>query len=126
MNTTRAIMARSYVPGLLALAAAGAGLAGLGCGGPVRRDEPFTAPLTLTDPGVARGQIVYARHCHECHPGGAGGLGPSLNDKPLPVFGIKTQVRAGAGEMPAFDKGRISDEDLEALVRYLKGLRNLQ
>ena len=62
-------------------------------------------------------------HCHQCHPGGAGGLGPAINDKPLPKTLIATQVRAGLGAMPAFSAKEISDQDVDAIVAYLKHLR---
>jgi mono/diheme cytochrome c family protein len=87
------------------------------------RDEPRTAPLKLSTEKMTVGQQVFAQHCHQCHPGGAGGLAPSINDKPLPVWLMKTQVRAGLGAMPAFPKDHISDEQLDALMVYLKALR---
>ena len=88
-----------------------------------RRDAPLTGPLDVSDERVATGQRVFARHCYECHPGGAAGLGPAINNKPLPGALIKTQVREGLGAMPAFDAGHISDADLEKLVAYLQALR---
>ena len=97
----------------------------IGCG-PERRDEPLTEPLTSDDPRVALGHRVYSQHCHQCHPGGAAGLGPPINDKPLPVTLIKTQVRQGHGHMPKFSEEEISDEELEAIRYYLKGLRALR
>lgn len=54
---------------------------------------------------------------------GGPGLGPGLNDKPLPAFAIKTQVRQGAGAMPAFSMDDINDEQLDALVTYLEEWR---
>ena len=39
---------------------------------------------------------------------GEAGLGPEINDKPLPGFLIKFQVRHGMGTMPSFKKDRIS------------------
>ena len=102
-----------------------AALAPVGCG-PKRRDEPFTERLSPDDPRVASGQRVFSQHCYQCHPGGAAGLGPGLNDKPLPVALIKTQVRQGLGTMPAFSKGEIDDAQLEDLMRYLKALRTLE
>ncbi|HJP61658.1 MAG TPA: cytochrome c, partial [Gemmatimonadaceae bacterium] len=58
-----------------------------------------------------------------CHPGGAAGLGPPLNNKPAPAFVIRFQVRHGLGAMPAFDSTQISDADLHAVAEYLKALR---
>jgi mono/diheme cytochrome c family protein len=96
-----------------------------GCGSE-RRDEPLTDPLTTDDPRVALGHRVFSQHCNQCHPGGAAGLAPAINNKPLPVNLIKTQVRKGLGLMPAFSEREISEEELDGVVRYLKGLRGLK
>ena len=88
-----------------------------------RRDEPLVGRLPLRDPQVRLGEKVYAWNCYECHPGGHGAVGFSINGKPLPGPMIKTQVRVGAGAMPAFSKERISDEELDATVKYLVALR---
>jgi mono/diheme cytochrome c family protein len=91
-----------------------------------RRGEPIVGQLATSDPAVEHGKIVFARRCNSCHPGGEGGLGPGLNDKPLPVFAMKLQVRTGIvgfGVMPSFDKHQIPSEDLEDLMAYLKTIR---
>lgn len=101
-----------------------------GCGS-ARRDEPLVGPVYFSMEGtdaaqaaqVERGREVFARHCYQCHPGGAAGLAPAINDKPLPEAMIKFQVRNGLGAMPAFDEERISDADLDAVVAYLDALR---
>ena len=49
-----------------------------------------------------------------------------MNDNPLPVSLMKTQVRQGLGTMPVFSKQDISDEQLDELIRYLKALRSLK
>src|SRR4051794_34568929 len=80
-------------------------LAAVGCRS-ARRGEPIVGPLSSNDPAVQHGKIVFARQCYACHPGGEGGLGPGLNDKPLPVFAMKLQVRTGIvgfGVMPSFN-----------------------
>lgn len=107
---------------LLPAAALLAGITTFGCGSE-RRGAPFTAPPDQSDPRVLLGHRVFSQHCYQCHPGGAAGLGPAINDKPLPVSLIKTQVRKGLGTMPAFSKEMISDEELDGVARYLKGLR---
>src|SRR5690242_11621515 len=92
----------------------------------VRRGEPIVGQLQSTDPDVQHGKIVFARRCYSCHPGGEGGLGPGLNDKPLPVFAMKLQVRTGIvgfGVMPSFDKHKIPSEDLSDLMKYIKAVR---
>jgi mono/diheme cytochrome c family protein len=96
-----------------------------GCG-PQRRDEPFTQRLQPDDPTVAAGQRLFSQHCYQCHPGGSAGLGPAINDKPLPVGLMKTQVRKGLGAMPAFSQAEISDDELVDVIRYLKALRTLK
>ena len=95
-----------------------------GCG-PARRDEPVTKPLQSDDPRIALGHRIFSQQCNQCHPGGAAGLAPSINDKPLPVNLMKTQVRQGLGTMPAFSKEEVSEEELDAVIRYLKALRTL-
>ena len=95
-----------------------------GCGRS-RRGEPITEPLQSDDPRVALGHRVFSQHCYQCHPGGAAGLGPAINNKPLPVVAMKRQVRLGVGVMPKFSKEEISDEELDGIMRYLKALRTL-
>jgi mono/diheme cytochrome c family protein len=92
------------------------------CGQP-RRDAPYTEPVAVNDPHVARGQQLFMFNCNQCHPGGSAGLAPGINDKPLPEFLIKTQIRKGMGAMPGFDEQRLSDQDVDAIVTYLKALR---
>jgi mono/diheme cytochrome c family protein len=95
----------------------------LAAGCSARRSEPIAGPLPDTSPEVARGGIAFDRHCSHCHPGGERGLAPALNDKPLPGFLIRFQVRHGAGAMPAFPRQTIDDQELDDIVRYLKALR---
>ena len=92
-----------------------------GCGS-ARKDE-VPAARYRDDPQLRRGQVVFMQTCNQCHVGGGPGLGPGLNDKPLPAFAIKTQVREGVGTMPAFPKDEISDQDLDALVKYMLARR---
>jgi mono/diheme cytochrome c family protein len=96
-------------------------LLGAGCGSP-RRAEPLVGPLELGD-SARLGRLVYEKHCFRCHDQGAGGLAPSLNDKPLPGFLVRMQVRAGLGAMPAFSKQHISDEEMKALLDYIAAVR---
>lgn len=90
---------------------------------PLRRDAPLVGELTGLTASEERGQLVYMANCQQCHPGGAAGVGPSLNDKPLPHLAIRAQTRAGLGAMPAFDASEISDADLDALADYVVRLR---
>jgi hypothetical protein len=88
-----------------------------------RRGEPITGPIPISDPKILRGRLVFYRNCHQCHPGGEAGLGPALNNKPAPVFLMKTQVRVGLGAMPPFTKDQIPPEELDDLMAYLITLR---
>ncbi len=92
-----------------------------GCGTP-RRGLPIVGPLEM-DATEARGERVFMRQCNGCHPHGEGGLGPSINDRPMPRWTIAAQVRVGFGAMPAFDTRDIPPDDLDALTRYLVALR---
>ena len=87
-----------------------------------QRGEPFDRPAALDEQG-RRGQLVYMRHCNSCHPNGAGGLGPALNNKPLPAPAVRLQVREGVGAMPAFPGSLIPDGELEDLVAFVSQLR---
>ena len=93
-----------------------------GCGS-ARRGEPLVGPLPMTSPAVERGRHVFMTHCHQCHPGGEAGLGPAINDKPLPAAMIRLQVRNGLGAMPAFSPQELSADELADLIAYLEALR---
>ena len=88
-----------------------------------RRGEPLRGPMSL-NAKQARGEATFKHICNGCHPGGEGGLGPGLNNKPAPGFLIKFQVRHGLGAMPSFPKERISDEQLDDLVSYMMRVRH--
>lgn len=95
----------------------------VGCGS-ARRGAPVQSPVQLTEADDVRGEQVFMRFCNGCHPGGEAGLGPALNNKILPGFLIKFQVRRGLGVMPSFSDGVIGDEELDDLVGYLIALRH--
>jgi mono/diheme cytochrome c family protein len=104
----------------LAFVAAAALMLACGAG---RRGEPLVGRMDLADPAVAHGRAVYARQCNHCHPGGEAGLGPSLNDKPLPAWLMRIQVRHGLGVMPEFPDDVMSDAAVDDLLAYVKALR---
>lgn len=93
-----------------------------GCGS-ARRGPPVVEPLEPATAQVKRGQVVFYRACNSCHSGGAASLGPALNNKPLPDWLIRFQVRNGLGVMPAFSEDRISDDEIDALLAYLNALQ---
>ncbi|MDB6031670.1 MAG: hypothetical protein JWM16_2008 [Verrucomicrobiales bacterium] len=89
-----------------------------------RRGEPLTGHTIPQAANLEQGRKTFFQNCHQCHPNGDAGLGPALNNKPAPRFLIKTQVRAGLGTMPSFSRDKISPEELDQLVDYLKALRH--
>jgi mono/diheme cytochrome c family protein len=96
-------------------------LASAGCHS-TRRGEPITGPMNL-NAKEQRGRVVFQMRCDQCHPNGESGLGPALNNKPAPVFLMKTQVRLGLGAMPRFDKHTIPPDELDDLMAYVMALR---
>jgi mono/diheme cytochrome c family protein len=118
---SRPLTIRNSGLSMLAVVVCGLLLFQAGCGS-ARRGEPIVGPLEITR-AQEQGRVVFARHCHKCHVGGEAGLGPAINDKPLPAFLMRFQVRNGLGVMPAFAKDRISEAELDQLIAYLKALR---
>ena len=106
------------------LLAAVAALTIVACGTP-RRDAPFTGPQLPPNEQIQLGARVFASSCNGCHPGGADGIGPAMNNKPLPTWLMRFQVRHGLGAMPAFGPDDIDDAQLDALLTYLVWLRRL-
>ena len=90
-----------------------------------RRGVPYTEPLQAHSEEVKQGKVLFDTYCNPCHPGGSSGLGPALNNKPLPGFLIRFQIRNGVGVMPAFSEEVISDEQSKMIVAYMKELRQL-
>ncbi|WP_224995830.1 cytochrome c [Cesiribacter sp. SM1] len=90
-----------------------------------RKGVPYTEPLQTREQEVLQGKVLYDRYCNTCHPGGSSGLGPALNNKPLPGFLIRYQIRHGLGVMPAFSKEVIPPEDSKKIVAYMKAVRKL-
>jgi mono/diheme cytochrome c family protein len=69
---------------------------------------------------------LFMAQCHHCHPGGAAGLGPALNNKPLPGAVMHLQIRKGMGAMPAFPEALLSEAQVDAIVAYLNKLQQEQ
>lgn len=90
---------------------------------PNRRSEPLAGPLALEDAHLRQGRQLFDRHCYKCHGEGEGGLGPSLNDKPLPRPLLRFQVRHGLGSMPPIPPEQMSDAELDRLADYVVALR---
>jgi mono/diheme cytochrome c family protein len=85
-----------------------------------RRAEALTGKSYEPKNAVAaRGEVVFMAYCQKCHPGGEGGLGPSVNGNPAPQFIKRFQMRHGLGAMPSFKKDEIPKSDLRAISKYL-------
>jgi mono/diheme cytochrome c family protein len=95
----------------------------LGACGTARRSEPVRGPLAVTSDLEREGQRVFMRECNYCHPMGDGGLGPGLNNKPVPKAAVQLQIRKGMGAMPSFSESELSDGDIEALFAYMLVMR---
>lgn len=70
-----------------------------------------------------KGMQLFMAHCNECHPGGNAGVGPALNDKPLPDFLVHFQIRQGMGDMPAFKEEELSKDEVKQIVLFVRQLR---
>lgn len=105
------------------LALAGLALVLAGCG-TAWRGVPVAGPMQIASEELELGQRVFMQNCNSCHPGGEAGLAPAINNKPLPGFLIAFQVRHGLSAMPGFNEDEISDQELDAVVAYLKYLRS--
>lgn len=90
---------------------------------PLQHADPIVDPVTLGGTSVQRGELLYNAHCYKCHTDGLGGLGSSLNDKPLPRFAIRLQIRQGLGVMPAFGEQTLTDRQVEDIIDYVIALR---
>jgi mono/diheme cytochrome c family protein len=108
----------SRIPGVVWLAT----LALAAACGSARQSEPLTGALSLTAE-QQRGQVLFHKFCHQCHPHGEAGLGPAINDKPAPLPVIRLQVRAGLGAMPAFPGALLADRDLDQLLAFVDAQR---
>jgi len=120
-NDLRHRIRRSQGRGALGVALpvlAAAALALSACAGDVPAAPADDAQLVL-------GREVYASNCQACHGAdGGGATGPRLNDgvmelnypDPADAF---TVIANGKDRMPAFS-GKLSDEEIEAVVRFTR------
>jgi len=123
MKTIERIL-RGHGPHVVAAGALALATAVAACGSP-HVAEPFTGAAPILDTAAKqRGELVFAKNCNQCHPGGEGGLGPALNSKPAPAAAIKLVVRTGPAAMPSFSESDINSDDLDAVAAYVVALRH--
>lgn len=91
--------------------------------GAQQRGEPAAPPIEPRTRAEQQGERLFHRFCYQCHPGGESGLGPAINDKPLPALAIRQQIRRGVGAMPAFPPDLLTDGQVDAITDYVKLLR---
>ena len=95
---------------------------------PGTNDNPSTAPASPSATGPASGFDVnqlFASTCGWCHLKGGreAGKGPKLADTQLADGEIIARIRNGKpGQMPAFGSA-FNDEQLKAIVGYIRGLK---
>lgn len=87
---------------------------------------PTAAPVVLDDKAKA-GLAIFQTNCTICHAKdgqAAGGIGPNLatsaNSKDEAY--VRNIVRNGKGGMPAFAPDKVSDQDLDNIVSYIKAI----
>ena len=70
---------------------------------PATPGVPKAAAGSVVLGDVYRGETVFTQTCAGCHgPNGkGGGVGPRLAGSPIPIEGVKAQIDAGGGTMPA-------------------------
>jgi mono/diheme cytochrome c family protein len=99
-------------------------LAASGCTGESAPEVPGTHEGTA-DPVLVEGRHVWQTNCSRCHGGaGGGGAGPSLRgpwtaDREPDEATMLAVVTQGRGAMPRFG-GSLTDEEIEAVVRYVR------
>lgn len=78
---------------------------------------PSVAPTPASEP--AQGQAVYAARCAACHDPGAN-KAPPLVGKAPELGRVEELVRRGNGKHPTYNSSVLSDDQIRALVEYLR------
>ncbi len=69
---------------------------------------------------IAVGQSAFDHVCGNCHPHGEEDIGPRLRFRQLRADHVMRQVREGSTLMSAVPAGCVSDDDLRAVLAYLR------
>jgi mono/diheme cytochrome c family protein len=111
----------------MAVGAVALGLVIAACGD----GEADTASSAASPPSQAEaaenGMQVYERNCATCHGDDLSGkvgpaLGPGSNAAALGDDQLEIQIREGGNGMPGWD-GLIPEEDIEAVIAYLRSVQ---
>jgi cytochrome c oxidase cbb3-type subunit 3 len=101
---------------------------GAGCSSPAifQLRHPAVSMQTASRPEqlLSAGQRLFLKNCAHCHgANGAGDEGPDLHNLDWSDEQIGRRIRVGKkGQMSAF-AGKLSDEDIRAVIAYLRSLR---
>ena len=92
---------------------------------PASSPGPATAGVATGDPSA--GQARFTTTCSPCHPGGNAGIGPALYGPQFTARypddrALVAVIRQGKGSMPAFSFTMLSDQDLNNVIAYARGL----
>jgi cytochrome c oxidase subunit 2 len=91
---------------------------------PTETEPGETEPAETEGEGAAAAREAFVSNCGSCHTlakaGTNGRIGPPLDRLTLDEQAIERQIREGGGGMPPFE-GQLTDDQIEALVEYLRG-----
>ena len=83
----------------------------------------MSAAVTTRQNEPPAGKAPYERVCAACHGDNAeGGQGPKIAGITIDYDEFLAQVRHPSGEMPAIPKAEITDDEVKAVLEYLKSL----
>jgi mono/diheme cytochrome c family protein len=105
-------------------------VAPLAVASPTSQPSPVAAAATpAAQPAgdASAGAATFQTQCNTCHPSARAGIGPALYGAAFAArypddAALSAVVRNGRGGMPAFATTRLSDQDLENVVAYLRSL----
>lgn len=84
----------------------------------------FSVPALAQSAGNAEhGKQIYMNYgCYECHTTvgmGGGNAGPKIAPNPLPIEGIKAELRKPRALMPQYSEALVSDQDIADIHAFL-------
>jgi mono/diheme cytochrome c family protein len=97
----------------------------LGALGLAACDNGTQQAQALPSPGLPRGEVIFARYCNTCHPGGNRGSGPSLFTlvPHMDDDSIRAVIRKGKKQMPGYNSSTIPEDHMADLILYLRSLK---
>ncbi len=96
------------------------------CGG-----TPPPEPPVGTQAATGRELFVGEFGCNTCHPGGQKGVGrdlvgPEFRQRHPTDASVREQIRNGGGQMPAYGEERMSEQQLQDVIAYIRWLNEQQ